>query len=172
MKNWRLGRSIEPIAEKEEQASRTSSISLGNEEVNIINKEECDGLVTSSTPDNDVDLKEINNENNSNLKQLQSNNTDTVSYKKSSKDNVHSTGEVENSLEDVKFYRLVSRSATWDGWMKLTTNTTKKEIHSQKVIVKSNAYNSEATTTTNGNTDITMDSQSELKSDIIVMTAF
>nr|CAH8849240.1 unnamed protein product [Trichobilharzia regenti] len=170
MKNWRLGRSIEPIAEKEEQASRTSSISLGNEELNIINKEECDGLVSSSTPDNDVNLKEINNEDNSNLKQLQSN-KDTISYKKSSQDNVHSTGEVGNSLEDVKFYRLVSRSATWDGWMKLTTNT-KKEIHSQKVIVKSNAYNSEATTATNGNTDITMDSQSELKSDIIVMTAF
>ncbi|CAH8536273.1 unnamed protein product [Heterobilharzia americana] len=176
MRNWRLGRSIEPIVEKEEQNSHNSSLSLGNDELNSIYKggdnddddddeeEECDGLVTSSTPDNHIDIKELNNHHNdsdSTSKHLNycEINDNEMNDSRLMKEGVHSTNQFRNILEDVKFYRLVSRSATWDGWMKLTTNT-KQEIQSQ-TITQQDKHNTE-----NDNHELKNDSN------IIVMTAF
>ncbi|CAH8497219.1 unnamed protein product [Schistosoma turkestanicum] len=162
-KNWKLGYLIEPIIEKEEQNSHNSSISIGNEECNTAYKEECDGLVTSSTPDNDIDIKEMSNTCYSKSPNDESGNTDDENESVGEKTQL--TKEFQNILEDVKFYRLVSRSATWDGWMKLKS-TTKQETTSQKVTLK-----------TNTNTEIDSNDQNdspELKdnSHVVVMTAF
>ncbi|CAH8537877.1 unnamed protein product [Schistosoma bovis] len=170
-KNWKLGYLIEPIMEREEQNSHNSSISVGNEECNTAYKEECDGLVTSSTPDNDIDIKKISNTCLSKSPADELENTDDEND--SVCENVQLTKEFQNILEDVKFYRLVSRSATWDGWMKLKTNT-KQEVTSQKVIVQTdnNIENDNITTIITNTNDHHDSPKMKDNSHVVVMTAF
>lgn len=170
-KNWKLGYLIEPIMEREEQNSHNSSISVGNEECNTAYKEECDGLVTSSTPDNDIDIKKISNTYLSKSPADELENTDDEND--SVCENVQLTKEFQNILEDVKFYRLVSRSATWDGWMKLKTNT-KQEVTSQKVIVQTdnNIENDNITTIITNTNDHHDSPKMKDNSHVVVMTAF
>uniref|UniRef100_A0A3Q0KHV0 IRS-type PTB domain-containing protein n=1 Tax=Schistosoma mansoni TaxID=6183 RepID=A0A3Q0KHV0_SCHMA len=170
-KNWNFGYLIEPIMEKEEQNSHNSSISVGNEECNTAYKEECDGLVTSSTPDNDIDIKETSNTclSKSPADELE----DTDEENELVCENIQLTKEFKNILEDVKFYRLVSRSATWDGWMKLKTNI-KQEATSQKVIVQTdtNIENDNITTVITNTNDHHDGPEMKDNSHVVVMTAF
>ncbi|TNN17403.1 Docking protein [Schistosoma japonicum] len=170
-KNWKLGHLIEPIIEREEQNSHNSSISMGNEECTTAYNEDCDGLVTSSTPDNDIDIKDLNSafRNKSQVGELENINNNN----KLDEEDGQLVKEYKNVLEDVKFYRLVSRSATWDGWMKLRTST-KQETTLQKVIVQADSNididNTSDTITDRNN----QNNKCQMKdnSNVIVMTAF